>query len=96
MRIMRCKLKLNSCQVLQTNDQGQITAVKVQFGAVYEPDDKKRTDPASENSIFGKYTPHGSFEASIYNEEVARTLVTMFGKEFYFDTLLAGHLDPVQ
>lgn len=84
-RLMRCKLRLTEVSILQVDNNGKPTAVKVKFGAVYEQDEKKRNDPASENAIFGKYTPHGYFEGSIYNEHLAPLLVAGMGQEFYTD-----------
>ena len=85
-QVMRCKLKLNEVSILSADsDSGTPTAVKVRFGAVYEPDEKKRLDPANENAIFGKYTPHGAFEASIYNDRLAPLLCRSIGREFYVD-----------
>ena len=81
--MMRCKFKLN--EVKDATSQATGAGVTVQFGAVYEPDDKKRTDPANENSIFGKFTPHGSFVATIYNPHLVEQLPKMLGQEFYID-----------
>lgn len=84
--MMRCKLKLNEVRIAGTDPQsGAVTAVGVKLGAVYESDEKKRLDPSNENALFGKYTPHGAFEATIYNEHLAPLLVKALGKEFYVD-----------
>lgn len=88
-KVMRCKFRLHEVAIVQTNTDGSIAGVKVKLGAVYEPDEKKRLDPANENAIFGKYSPHGAFEATIYNEHVAQELARCVGREFYLDFTLA-------
>lgn len=84
--VMRCKFKLNTCKA---TENGTDKGVYVQFGAVYEVDEKKRNDPTNENSIFGKYTPHGSYEATIYNPSLVEKLPQLLGKEFYLDFTVA-------
>ena len=81
---MRCKFVLNGIEHV---GDASYHGVKVKFGAVYERDDEKRAK--SENAIFGKYTPHGSFEATIYNPALVVELPTHLGKEFYVDFTLA-------
>lgn len=88
MAFMRCKFRINAVKDCPVQP-GQARGVMVEMGAVYEPDDKKRTNPANENSIFGKYTPHGSYVASIYNPSLVELLPTLLGKEVYIDFTVA-------
>lgn len=83
--VMRCKFVLNGIEHIG-NSSGY-PGVKVKFGAVYEPDEKKRAE--SENAIFGKYTPHGAFEATIYNQKLVSELPKLLGREFYLDFRVA-------
>lgn len=87
-RFMRCKFRVNKVQDIP-NTSTTSRGVMVEMGAVYEPDDKKRQDPAWENSIFGKYTPSGSFQACIYNPHLVELLPSLLGKEVYVDFTLA-------
>lgn len=84
MPFMRCKFKINVVRDIPGN-ANQPQGVLVEMGAVYESDDKKRADPANENSIFGKYTPHGEYKASIYNPMLVEMLPKLLGKEVYID-----------
>jgi hypothetical protein len=80
MAMMRCKFRLNKVSDARgVADKG----VMVEFGAVYEPDDAKRAE--SENAIFGKYTPHGSFVATIFNPNLVAMLPPLLGQCFYLD-----------
>lgn len=81
MAVMRCKFKLNSVRAASMNDNGkQVPGVTVQLGAVYAD-----ANPNDENAIFGKYTPHGSYEATIYNPALVEALPKLLGREFYLD-----------
>ena len=97
--VMRCKFQLNSVEKVAINhkqvphpDGGQPRwlpdriGVKVKFGAVYEGNQDRQRQ--SENALFGEATPHGSFEATIHNVEVARLLEALYGREFYLDFTL--------
>lgn len=90
-QVMRCKFRLNTVKATEMmTANGSEKGVYVQFGAVYEQDEKKRNDPANENSIFGKYTPHGSYEATIYNPHLVEALPRLLGREFYIDFSVAS------
>lgn len=84
---MRCKFRINVVKDASYATTGP--GVTVEMGAVYEPDDKKRLDPANENSIFGKSTPHGSYTATIYNPSLVALLPSLLGKEVYIDFTVA-------
>lgn len=74
---MRCKFKVNSIEYAGAwSSQGP--GVKVKMGAVYD-------GKPPENEIFGKYTPHGAFEATIFNENLVALLPTLIGKSVYLD-----------
>lgn len=95
-RVMRCKLQLNGCmKVTHGSKPVKLTdgttawipekvGVKVTMGAVYQGDNQANL----ENAVFGKATPHGSFEGTILNDEVARRLEDLYGREFYVDFIL--------
>jgi hypothetical protein len=85
MAMMRCKLVLNGIE--HVGGGVGYSGVKIKMGAVYEPDEKTRAE--SENAIFGKYTPHGAFEATIYNEHLVQELPKLLGREFYLDFTVA-------
>ncbi len=85
-QVMRCKFVLNGIE--HAGNSSDYPGIKVKFGAVYEPDEKKRAE--SENAIFGKYTPHGAFEATIYNPHLVAELPKHLGREFYLDFSLSG------
>lgn len=85
-KFMRCKFQVHTVKHVGGNDQ---PGVLVEMGAVYEADEKKRNDPANENSIFGKYTPHGSFAATIYNPNLVKLLPSLLGKQIYLDFTVA-------
>ena len=84
--VMRCKFRLHEVAIVGNEPK----ALRLKMGAVYEPDEKKRLDPSNENAIFGKYTPHGAFEATIYNDVLYETLIASVGREFYLDFSLAS------
>lgn len=93
-KVMRCKFRLNNVSattqsVRENGVDKVIPGVGVQFGAVYEADDAKRNDPTNENAIFGKYTPHGSYQATIFNPALVEALPKLLGKDFYIDFTLA-------
>jgi hypothetical protein len=85
--VMLCKFRLNEIKHVEGGKEFPDGAVSVQMGAVYEPDDAKRA--AGENAIFGKYTPHGSYTATIYNPQLVKLLPTLLGRDFYIDFRLA-------
>ena len=82
MAMMRCKFKLNEVTIVGGNPKG----VRVKMGAVYSSEYAGTAEnKADENAIFGKYTPHGAFEATIYNDALYDTLIASVGKLFYLD-----------
>jgi hypothetical protein len=81
MAVMRCKFKMNEVSIVSSNPKG----VRVKMGAVYSSEYAGSGDKADENAIFGKYTPHGAFEATIYNDNLYDTLIASVGKFFYLD-----------
>lgn len=83
-QVMRCKFRLHEVKAASS---GTEPGVMVRMGAVYEPDDQKRA--TSENAIFGKYTPHGEYVATIYNPALVEKLPALLGREFYLDFTLA-------
>ncbi|ULL06604.1 hypothetical protein JNO42_06185 [Pseudomonas putida] len=70
---MRCKM---ICHEVTPNEHSQGQLCTVQFGAVYS------SDPATEDSIYGKYTPYGHFRAGIVTAVAEKLEV---GKAYYVD-----------
>lgn len=75
-KVMRCKLKLNHLVLNDAKTVGQ-----VRFGAVWEGSTEKQQ--ASENAVFGQWTPFGEFNATIMNPDVLAALEV--GAEYYLD-----------
>lgn len=70
---IRCKMV---CHEVTPNEHSQGQLCTVQFGAVYS------SDPATEDSIYGKYTPYGHFRAGIVTEVAEKLEV---GQAYYID-----------
>lgn len=70
---MRCKM---ICHEVTPNEHSQGQLCTVRLGAVYS------SDPATEDSIYGKYTPHGEFRAGIVTEVAEKMEV---GRAYYVD-----------
>ncbi|MEG1082438.1 MAG: hypothetical protein RSE44_28265 [Pseudomonas sp.] len=70
---MRCKM---ICHEVTPNEHSQGQLFTVRLGAVYS------SDPATEDSIYGKYTPYGEFRAGIVTEVAEKMEV---GKAYYVD-----------
>lgn len=75
--VMRCKLVLNSKQPCMGDREG----FTYRFGAVWEGSTEKQQ--ASENAVFGHYTPYAEFNCSIFNDHVNEQLEV--GKAYYVD-----------
>lgn len=71
-----CKMQ---CHDVPQGEQVSEEVQKVRLGAVYEPDEQKRA--ASENAIFGKYTPWGEIVMGIANPAAKQFFVA--GKKYY-------------
>lgn len=68
------------CNEVPTGEQQSDESVQpVGFGAVWEPDDDKRSQP--ENAVFGRYTPWGSIRMGIGNP--AAKMFFQRGKSYY-------------
>lgn len=81
MDIMVCKLQLHSATPAKSssNKGGELTGACVRFGAVWEGTTEQQA--ASENAVFGHWTPCAEFNATILNQHVADQLVV--GKKYY-------------
>lgn len=86
--VMVCKFTLWGAEPVQAGN-GNGPGVKVRFGAVYQTDEKKRLDPTDEDGQFGKSTPHGYFEATIFNPNLVELLPELKGKKFHITFNLA-------
>lgn len=75
-KVMRCKLKLHTLDLNEAKTVG-----KVRFGAVWEG--TTEAQQASENAVFGQWTPHAEFVATIMNPSVLADLIA--GEEYYVD-----------
>jgi hypothetical protein len=77
-KVMRCKLKLHTKGDNPEN-------FNVTMGAVWEGTTEAQA--ASENAIFGKWTPCAEFKCNIQNPNIFESLV--IGQEYYVDFIAA-------
>jgi hypothetical protein len=79
--IMVCKLQLHSKNPMKgySSTNEEMPGQSVHFGAVWEGSTEKQQ--ASENAIFGHWTPYAEFKGSILNPSVNDQLVV--GKKYY-------------
>lgn len=81
-QIMVCKLQLHSVEGGASqfvNKDETLTGARVRFGGVWEGTTENQR--ASENAVFGYYTPCAEFNATILNQHVVDKLKQ--GKKYY-------------
>ena len=81
-QVMICKLQLHDVQpggTLCASDNSPLPVSRVRFGAVWEGTTEKQQ--ASENAVFGHWTPCAEFTASIMNQAVIDKMIV--GKKYY-------------
>lgn len=81
---MVCKLQLHVCEVAPSkssdkDNQLTLPVARVRFGGVWEGSSENQA--ASENAIFGHWTPHAEFNATIMNQHVIDQLKP--GQKYY-------------
>lgn len=87
MATMRCKLQVIEIDKSYFPQPEDEASCKVKMGAVWEGSTENQQ--ASENAVFGKWTPQAAFEAVIKNPNVVAKLEK--GQVYYLDfTLVEG------
>jgi hypothetical protein len=80
-QVMVCKLQLHSTTPAtgSASDNSPLSGARLRFGGVWEGSTEKQA--ASENAIFGHWTPNAEFAATVLNQHVVDQLVV--GKKYY-------------
>jgi hypothetical protein len=76
---IRCKMICHGVESSDNNPDNPMS--RVSFGAVYS------NNPATEDFVYGKYTPYGNFQANIITSTAEKLVV---GQAYYIDIVPVG------